>query len=110
MAAAEDVTPGPLPSAARTVCRCASSGSPSPSTTGSRRSTLPACGLQAENSQFRSTDRIEVAEASDGGSTVTYEATLTPKGIAAAFSPLMGVVFRRIGDRAAAGLRAALAT
>jgi len=66
--------------------------------------------LQAENSQFRSTDRIEVAEASDGGSTVTYEATLTPKGIAAAFSPLMGVVFRRIGDRAAVGLRAALAT
>jgi hypothetical protein len=66
--------------------------------------------LQAENSQFRSTDRIEVAEASDGGSTVAYEATLTPKGIAAAFSPLMGVVFRRIGDRAAVGLRAALAT
>jgi len=66
--------------------------------------------LQAENSQFRSTDRIEVAEASDGGSTVSYEATLIPKGLAAAFSPLVGVAFRRIGDRAAVGLRAALAT
>ena len=65
--------------------------------------------LQAENSRFCSTDKIEVAEASDGGSTVTYEARLTPKGIAAPFGPLMGVVFRRIGDRAGAGLRAALA-
>ncbi len=66
--------------------------------------------LRAENSQFRSIDRIEVAEASDGGSTISYEATLTPKRIAAAFSPLVGVGFRRIGERAATGLRAALAT
>ena len=65
--------------------------------------------LGAENSQFRSTDRIEVAEASGGGSTVRYEATLTPKGVAAAFSPLIGVVFRHVGGRAATGLRAALA-
>ena len=65
--------------------------------------------LRAENAMIRSTDVIEVAPALNGGSTVTYEATLTPKGASAALAPLIGVVFRRIGDRAAAGLRATLA-
>jgi carbon monoxide dehydrogenase subunit G len=65
--------------------------------------------LRAENAMIRSTDVIEVAPTAGGGSTVTYEATLTPKGPSAALAPLIGVVFRRIGHRAAAGLRAALA-
>jgi hypothetical protein len=65
--------------------------------------------LRAENAMVRSTDAIEVALTLGGGSTVTYEATLTPKGASAALAPLIGVIFRRIGDRAAAGLRAALA-
>jgi dehydrogenase/reductase SDR family protein 12 len=64
--------------------------------------------LRAENAMVRSTDVIEVKGAPNGGSTVTYDATLTPKGISAAFAPLIGVMFRRIGDRAAAGLAAAL--
>src|SRR5271165_2233061 len=36
--------------------------------------------LRAENAMVRSTDVIEVAPTPNGGSTVTYEATLTPKG------------------------------
>ena len=44
---------------------------------------------------------IEVAPASDGGSTVTYEATLNPKGPQRLLAPLLAVAFRRIGDRAA---------
>ncbi len=65
--------------------------------------------LRAENSMIRSTDLIEVAPADGGGSIVTYEATLAPKGVSTVLEPLLGVAFRRIGDRAAAGLRAALA-
>ncbi len=65
--------------------------------------------LRAENAMVRSTDVIEVAPALSGGSTVTYQATLAPKGASAAFAPLIAMVFRRIGDRAAAGLRASLA-
>jgi len=66
--------------------------------------------LRAENAVVRSTDVIEVAPTGSGGSTVTYAATLTPKGPSTALAPFLGIVFRRIGDRAAAGLRAALAT
>jgi Polyketide cyclase / dehydrase and lipid transport len=65
--------------------------------------------LRAENSIIRSTDVIEVAPADGGGSIVTYEATLAPKGVSTLLEPLLGAVFRGIGDRAAAGLRAALA-
>ncbi len=56
----------------------------------------------------RSTDVIEVATGPEGGSTVTYEATLTLKG-GFAVHPPHRPGFRRIGDRAAVGLRAALA-
>jgi uncharacterized protein YndB with AHSA1/START domain len=64
--------------------------------------------LRAENAMVRSTDAIEVAATLGGGSTVTYEATLLPKGASAALAPLMGVAFRRVGNRAAARLRAIL--
>ncbi len=64
--------------------------------------------LRAENSTVRSTDVIEVASDPDGGSTVTYDATLELKGVAALFTPLLGLSFRRIGDRAIVGLRATL--
>lgn len=65
--------------------------------------------LQAENAVIRSTDVIEVAEAPGGGAIVTYKATLTVKGPSALISPLVALAFRRIGDRAATGLRAWLA-
>jgi hypothetical protein len=65
--------------------------------------------LRAENNMVRSTDVIEVSAAPGGGSTVTYEATLTPKGATAVLAPLLGMAFRRVGDRASAGLRTMLA-
>ena len=65
--------------------------------------------LIAENSMLRSTDVIEVFEEPGGGSTLTYDAALGLKGVAALFTPLLDRAFRRIGDRAIVGLRAAVA-
>jgi carbon monoxide dehydrogenase subunit G len=65
--------------------------------------------LQADDGMVRSTDEITVAPA-DGGSRVTYEAELRLAGpFGRVVDPVLGLVFRRIGDRAAAGLRATLA-
>ncbi|MGO9456615.1 MAG: SRPBCC family protein [Acidimicrobiales bacterium] len=64
--------------------------------------------LSAENTSLRSVDVVEVTAAEGGGSYLTYRATLTLHGAGLIFMPLLGVAFRRIGDRAAAGLRRAL--
>lgn len=64
--------------------------------------------LVAESPMLRSDDVITVTPASDGGATVVYEADLKLRGVAVVVSPLLGLVFDRIGDRAAAGLRRAL--
>ena len=66
--------------------------------------------LEAENAMIRSVDVIEVAAAPQGGSNATYTATLTLKGAMGLFAPFLGPGFKRIGDRAAAGLRDALAS
>jgi hypothetical protein len=65
--------------------------------------------LSAENSTVRSTDVIEVVAEPAGGSILTYDATLGLKGGAVLFTPFLGPSFRRIGNRAIVGLRAALA-
>ncbi len=65
--------------------------------------------LRAENSMVRSTDVIEVAPEPGGGSILTYDAILGLKGGAVLFTPVLGLSFRRIGNRAIVGLRAALA-
>lgn len=66
--------------------------------------------LAADEASIRSTDEIRFV-ASDGGSRVTYEADLRLKvPFAALLDPLLAVAFRRIGARAAAGLREALNT
>ena len=66
--------------------------------------------LAADEASIRSTDEIRFV-ASDGGSRVTYEADLRLKvPFAALLDPLLAVAFRRIGARAAAGLRDALNT
>jgi carbon monoxide dehydrogenase subunit G len=53
------------------------------------------------------TDTITVR--GDGGaSVVTYDAELTLNGVLRVGDPLLGLLFKRIGDRAAAGLRRAL--
>jgi hypothetical protein len=70
--------------------------------------------LQAETPFVRSIDTITFAStpsASDSGNhkpeatVVTYDARLEPKGAAWFATPLLALAFRRIGDRAAAGLR-----
>jgi len=65
--------------------------------------------LRAESSSVRSEDTITF-EGRDHGSVVVYEARLDAKVIARLADPLLAIVFRRIGDRAADGLRTALAT
>lgn len=66
--------------------------------------------LEAQNSMICSRDAIEVTPAGPGASKVTYSATLTGRGLAALASPLLALALRRLGDRAAAGLRAALSS
>ena len=60
--------------------------------------------LRAETGAIRSTDTITFL--ADGpGTIVGYDAELDAKGVARVAEPLLAVMFRRIGDRAAAGLR-----
>ncbi|CAN5525908.1 SRPBCC family protein [soil metagenome] len=57
----------------------------------------------ADTSLVRSTDRVTVR--ADGDTTVvTYDADLSLKGPMRLAGPLLAIAFRRIGDRAAAGL------
>ena len=63
--------------------------------------------LRAENRSVRSVDTITF-EDGDHGSVVVYDAQLDAKGIGRLADPLLGIVFHRIGDRAAAGLRTRL--
>lgn len=60
--------------------------------------------LVAETSTLRSVDEITV-EATPGGATVTYDADLQLVGPLRIFNPVLALVFNRIGNRAAAGLR-----
>lgn len=64
--------------------------------------------LVAESSMLRSDDVITVMPADADRAVVVYEADLQLRGVAVVGSPLLGLVFDRIGDRAAAGLRRAL--
>jgi carbon monoxide dehydrogenase subunit G len=62
----------------------------------------------AENSLLTSLDTITVTP--DGsGSIVTYDAVLKLKGVLGLADPLLGFSFKKIGDRAGAGLVKALA-
>ncbi len=63
--------------------------------------------LVARTSFLTSVDEVRV-EATGSGSVVTYDATLTLNGRLGLFDPLLRVAFRRIGDRAAAGLKRVL--
>lgn len=63
----------------------------------------------ASNWALTSDDRITVDADPEGyGSVVTYEADLRLRGVLRLGDPLLGLAFRRIGHRAAAGLREAL--
>jgi carbon monoxide dehydrogenase subunit G len=64
--------------------------------------------FRGENAAVVSFDRITI-EPWNGGSRLTYDARLRLKGAARLAGPLVALAFRRVGDRALAGLRSALA-
>lgn len=64
--------------------------------------------MVASTRWVRSVDEVTVTAHPDGGCTVRYDAELTLHGRLSLFDPVLGMAFRRIGDRAAAGLRKAL--
>jgi carbon monoxide dehydrogenase subunit G len=64
--------------------------------------------FQADQAAVCSTDEIRVVSVG-AGTSVTYDADLRLKGpLGRLMDPLLGLAFRRIGDRATAGLRNAL--
>jgi len=63
--------------------------------------------LRAETATMCSVDEVRVEETA-AGTVVTYDAELTLRGLLRFADPLLRLAFGRIGDRAAAGLRAAL--
>lgn len=63
--------------------------------------------VEANSSLLRSYDVIEVTPTAEGCD-VRYDATLELNGPLGLADPLLGLVFDRIGDRAAAGMEKAL--
>jgi carbon monoxide dehydrogenase subunit G len=63
--------------------------------------------FRGENASVVSLDRITF-EPRGAGTRVTYDALLTVKGPFKLADPLLGLAFRRVGDRALAGLRKTL--
>ncbi len=64
--------------------------------------------LRSRTTFLTSVDEVRVEAAPGGGARVTYDAVLTLNGPLRLFDRALGVAFRKIGDRAAAGLRRAL--
>jgi len=65
--------------------------------------------FRGENSSVVSLDRITF-ERSDGGTRITYDADLALKGPFRIADPLLALAFKRVGDRALAGMRKTLGT
>ncbi|MDP1922820.1 MAG: SRPBCC family protein [Myxococcales bacterium] len=63
--------------------------------------------MLAKTRFLTSVDEIRV-EPAGTGALVTYDAVLTLNGVLGVMDPLLGIAFKRIGDRAAAGLKRAL--
>lgn len=64
--------------------------------------------FRGENSSVISLDRITL-QRSDGGTRITYDADLVLKGPFRLADPLLVLAFKRVGDRALAGMRKTLA-
>ena len=64
--------------------------------------------VRAETGKLLSVDVMTFEPADDGGCLVTYDADLSLKSVFRLANPILAMVFRRIGDRAAAGLRRVL--
>lgn len=65
--------------------------------------------LRAEQGALVSVDTITVRSAPEGGAVATYDADLRFRGLLRLADPVLSIVFRRLGDKAAAGLRRELA-
>lgn len=63
--------------------------------------------VRAESATLVSIDRIDIEDEGDTR-VVTYDAELQLKSVLKVVDPLLGLAFRRIGDRAATGLRRVL--
>ena len=63
--------------------------------------------VKASSAIFTSIDRITITP-EGRGCVVTYDAELLLNGVLGLANPMLGLVFNRIGDRAAAGLSKAL--
>lgn len=61
--------------------------------------------LRAESSTTVSEDTVTVVPARGGGCDMTYDANLAFKGPLGLLDPLFALAFKRLGDRAADGLR-----
>lgn len=59
--------------------------------------------LRAENDTVVSEDEVTV-RAVAGGSELVYDAQLKPRGLMKLAEPLLAILFKRLGDNAAAGL------
>ncbi len=64
--------------------------------------------VEAHSSLLSSFDTVEVIESTDGGCDVRYEAIIELSGPLKLVDPLFGLLFNRIGDKAAAGMEKAL--
>ncbi len=64
--------------------------------------------LRGENNSMVSLDTITIADRSDGGCEVTYDAQLELKGLRKLADPILQLGFKRLGDKARDGLRAKL--
>lgn len=60
--------------------------------------------LRADNGSVVSEDEVTVRPLPAGGSELTYDARLKPKGLMKLADPVLGILFKRLGDNAAAGL------
>ena len=60
--------------------------------------------LVGKNSMFTSIDRITITPTATGCD-ITYDAQLTLNGLFAPFNLMLGLVFNKVGDSAAKGLR-----
>jgi hypothetical protein len=60
--------------------------------------------FRAESSMVISEDTITFRSGAGGGSEVTYDADLRPKGVLKLADPILALMFKRLGDNAKAGL------
>ncbi len=68
----------------------------------------PSQGFDCMANLERPVDEMSLEPGPDGGSVVTYDGELRRKDPLHVFDVALGVIFRRLGDKASRGLRRAL--